>query len=224
MKKAALTLLMLATFSYLYCANIKDMAKIQSKYGRLTVTNTFYKKEPSGYNRKIAECVCDCGNKITAHMTNLNTGHTQSCGCLLKERITKHGYSGHKLYTIWEGIVERCLNPNSKGYPGYGGRGILMDAEWREKPGVFINWCLNNGWKDGLSIERNDCNGNYEPSNCSFIPINMQQKNTRKSHRILYNGKIYTQRDLAKELGIHHTTLRYRIMKGKALKTEQEKP
>lgn len=126
----------------------------------------------------------------------------------------KHGYSKHKLYTVWEGIVDRCFNVKSKRYHWYGGRGITMHLEWREKPLIFIEWCLANGWADGLTIERGNVNGNYEPNNCSFIPNNMQGKNTRRSHRISYNGKIYTQRDFAKELGMHQATLRDRYSRG----------
>lgn len=133
---------------------------------------------------------------------------------MITKKRSIHGYYRHKLYAVWACIVNRCLNTKSTPYPDYGGRGITFHAEWREEPGVFIEWCLANGWKDGLTIERDNVNGNYEPGNCSFIPNNMQGKNTRRSYKILYNGKTYTQRGLAKELGMHEATFRDRYVRG----------
>lgn len=184
------------------------------KYNKLTILKTWKKKRNTKGYREMAECLCDCGNKTVVQVENLKSGHTTSCGCERVRVNTVHGYSGHPLYTIWEGVVERCCNKNSKAYKWYGLRGIKMFDLWRNNPKEFIEWCLENGWMKGLSIEREDVNGNYEPSNCKFIPMVMQAKNTRKSMRLERNGITDTQRGWAKRLGLHPSTLRYRMKVG----------
>lgn len=176
----------------------------------------------------MAECICDCGGKSIVQVENLKSGHTTSCGCEKVKANTIHGYSRHPAYSILEGMVNRCDNPNSNSYKYYGGRGIKICKQWRNNPGAFIEWAISNGYKKGLSIEREDVNGDYKPSNCKFIPMELQSKNTRKSMRIEHNGIIDTQRGWAKRFGIHPATFRYQMNHGATFfgssKKEHESP
>jgi hypothetical protein len=92
-------------------------------------------------------------------------GKQKSCGCTR----TTHGKSKIRLYSIWEGIIQRCKNPRSHAFKNYGGRGISLDPSWRD-PTNFISWAEKNGYKDNLSIDRIDNDGNYAPDNCHWIP------------------------------------------------------
>jgi hypothetical protein len=85
----------------------------------------------------------------------------------------------HKLYNVWKSIRQRCFNANNKSYKNYGGRGISICEEWSSYD-LFLNWALDNGYKDGLSIDRVNNDGNYEPSNCRFTNMVTQSRNTRK--------------------------------------------
>lgn len=91
----------------------------------------------------------------------------------------KHGYSNHILYKKWENMKTRCLNQKVKEYKNYGGRGICICDEWLNSPKSFIEWGMKNGYEDGLTIDRINNDGNYEPSNCRWVTKKVQQRNQR---------------------------------------------
>jgi hypothetical protein len=106
----------------------------------------------------------------------------------------------------------RCSNPKSQQYKNYGGRGISVCSRWLEK---FDNFLGDMGEKpEGMSIERIDVNGNYEPNNCKWATNLEQQKNKRNCQIIEFNGKKMTIREWAKEIGRHEATLSYRVRIG----------
>lgn len=122
-----------------------------------------------------------------------------------------HGLSAHPLYKAWKRIKNRCYNPNSIDYKDYGERGIVMCEEWKADFMPFYDWAIENGWQYGLSIERNDFNGNYEPSNCKWIPLQDQSKNRRGCRFITYNGETHTVSEWSRILGISRETINRRL-------------
>ena len=129
-------------------------------------------------------CLCDCGNQKIVNTHNLTNGLIKSCGCYNKERLLgthinqKHGMSRTRIYITWRNMRVRCTNPKDKRYASYGGRGITVCEEWNTfEP--FRDWAIANGYRDDLTIDRIDTNGNYEPSNCRFITRAENNKNRR---------------------------------------------
>lgn len=138
-------------------------------------------------------CKCDCGKKFITRARSLRSGETTSCGCLrikhaaeaARKANTKHGASPHrgytKLYNTWLRMKGRCNSPTSTSYPYYGARGISVCEEWENDFSAFRDWAMKNGYKEGLSIDRIDVNGNYCPQNCRWITMAEQQRNRRPS-------------------------------------------
>lgn len=180
------------------------------RFGRLTVTS--FNRISKG--RYLWNCKCDCGNKCVVAAHRLTTELTKSCGCLRVEKNSTHGDYKSRLYRIYNGIKQRCLIPSDTGYKWYGARGITVCEEWLNDYQVFKEWAFTNGYNDTLSIERINNDGNYEPSNCKWIPLKDQPKHTRKTKQIEYDGKIYTMSGLAKEFNIKRHTLYSRLKNG----------
>lgn len=159
-------------------------------FGKLTVIE----REPSrGDGRARMLCVCQCGTPRTVRLDKLQSGHTQSCGCLqraaasdLGKTFTTHGdKTGGKCapeYKSWTGMIGRCENPKNKKFPDYGGRGITVCDRWRGSYALFL---ADMGRKPSPnhSIDRENNNGNYEPINCRWATPK-QQANNRRTRRI----------------------------------------
>lgn len=169
-------------------------------------------------------CKCDCGNEKVVSSHTLREGKSQSCGCLrlerLREKIVKHGGTikgkEERLYDILKGMKRRCSNPNSKGYYLYGRRGIKVCDEWNGEHGYenFREWAMSNNYRDDLTIDRIDANGDYEPSNCRWVTLQAQNLNKRNTRYIIYNGEKRTLKSVADECGIYEQALNSRLKLG----------
>lgn len=117
-------------------------------------------------------------------------------------------YQNKRLHKIWASMRERCYYTKHPHYKSYGGRGIVVCEEWTDYV-TFAKWAFRNGYSDTLSIDRIDVNGNYEPSNCRWIPMNEQHSNKRTNHFIEVNGEVMTIAQCAKRYNIPKSTVRY---------------
>ena len=149
-----------------------------------------------GHNRQQWKCKCVCGKELILSRSDLTKKQIKSCGCLTKKLIDEanvtHGLSKTRLYHIWANIKDRCLNSKSSSYKYYGERGITICDEWKNDFIEFRDWALDNGYKEDLSIERINVNGNYEPNNCCWIPLKNQCKNTRWNKYYTLNGETHS--------------------------------
>lgn len=183
------------------------------RFGRLTVIKRSG-SDKSKHSRWL--CKCDCGNETT--VTSNCFRNTKSCGCLAREilsnRMSKHNMYGTRINRIWQRMKTRCNNRNDEHYKNYGARGIKVCEEWNNSENGFLNfynWAMQNGYRDDLTIDRIDVNGNYEPSNCRWVTNFEQQSNKRNNRIVEYLGNKYTISQLGRYLGINKTTLRNRI-------------
>lgn len=114
-------------------------------------------------------------------------------------------------------MKNRCYNPKNKHYKDYGGRGITVCDEWLDKKNGhknFWNWALENGWKEKLSIDRIDVNGNYEPSNCRWATPKEQANNRRNNAYITIHGATKTAQEWAEQIGITERAFMSRVAYG----------
>jgi hypothetical protein len=160
------------------------------KFGRLTAIKY---EGVDNHHRRIWLYKCECGNEVIKPSSEVVRGITKSCGCLKKDNINKyrritkkHGKTGTRLYAIWCGIKCRCNYHNyEKKYRSY--KNVEICDEWREfEP--FCEWAETHGYRDDLTIDRINNNGNYEPNNCRWVDYKTQENNKSTNHRITYNG------------------------------------
>ena len=118
----------------------------------------------------------------------------------------------------------RCLNKNNKSYRDYGGRGISVCSEWQESFSSFYEWSINNGYKENLTLDRINFNGNYAPDNCKWSTLKEQMNNTRKNIFLEYDGDTKTVKEWAETLGVSQYTLYSRVKKGWSIADIIEKP
>lgn len=197
----------------------KRVHLVGKRYGRLLVVSEM---EQFGYLRKF-NCLCDCGKEVVVLMSNLQKqNHTNSCGCLKKERaikrLTTHGHVSNgkwsKEYQSWAHMISRCTNPNTNRYSIYGGRGISVDSEWMGKNG-FNNFLKDMGERPSKqhSLDRKDNNGNYSKENCKWSTRIEQAQNKRNNHWEEYNGEKKVVNEWARVLGIRQNIICKRLKK-----------
>lgn len=140
--------------------------------------------------------------------------YPENCVFLEKKETNKtHGMRGSRLYNIWTQMHQRCTNQKLDHYDRYGGRGISVCDEWIHFE-VFAEWAMKNSYKDGLSIDRIDVNGNYEPRNCKWSTDIEQQRNKRTNRFITIKGETKTVAEWAEISGVPYKTLQRRIDTG----------
>lgn len=193
----------------------KDLIGI--KCGKLTIIRDVKTRNKWGVS--MWECRCECGTIVQVDRNSLLKGHKRSCGCLSVETrrklFTKHGQSTSNgrtpTYRSWNCMLQRCLNPKNKRWSRYGGRGITVCDRWL----VFNNFFDDMGQRpSGMTLERNDNNGNYEPSNCRWATPKEQQNNTRRNRLITFRGKTLNISQWSTELDLPRSRINTRLERG----------
>lgn len=156
-------------------------------------------------------CRCVCGRESTVRGYDLRNGSSRQCNHC--GSIT-HGLSRTKLYRVWQSMVARCENPNDKRYKNYGGRGIEVCCKWQKDFKAFYNWSVENRYKEGLTIDRIDNDGDYKPSNCRFVTWKVQNRNNRHNRMVKIGEEIKPVIEWAELSGIHCNTLIKRLNAG----------
>lgn len=162
--------------------------------------------------------MCDCGNERIATGYQITHGDVLSCKeCRYKkagEHIKRHGMCGTKLWSKYYSMKERCTSEKYSLYHRYGGRGIKVCKEWDESFESFVQWAINSGYKDGLTIERIDNDGDYCPENCRWATPT-EQANNRSTNRIVtVNGKDDTLANWVRKTNASYCYVRDRLNAG----------
>lgn len=204
----------------------KYEAKAGEKYGRLTLI-----KETVRTSKKHKWlCRCDCGKYVEVSIYQMKSGECRSCGCLRDEvagarakAMAKHNMTHTRMYKLWSTMLKRCRNPNDKDYPRYGGRGVKVCDEWKDFI-KFHEWAMSHGYRDDLSIDRIDFNGNYEPSNCRWVTLADQARNRRGVIFVEYNGDKLPITLMAEKYNIPRGRLYDRLCRGWSVEDAINRP
>lgn len=174
-----------------------------------------------GVNVTTTVCRCVCGKEITVRNSNLRGGSTKSCGCMTKKMLhasnVKHGERFSRLYKCWDSMKERCFSKSHPSYKDYGGRGITVCAEWLDYV-PFSRWAKSNGYRDDLTIDRIDVNGNYCPENCRWVDFKTQANNKRTNRVLEIDGSKRTLQEWADISGNSFALILWRLDAGKPVK------
>lgn len=183
---------------------------IGEKFGKLTVLSECEERKRGC---KVYKCICDCGNITYVMGTYLKIGRTLSCGCLRGKKLIERNIE-YRLNGVYKNMKTRCYNKNYYQYKDWGGRGIIVCDEWRNNFQAFCDWAIENGYKEGLQIDRIDNNKGYSPDNCRWVDVKTQSNNRRSNIYLTYNGKTQTMKQWAEELDINYMTIYMRHMRG----------
>ena len=160
---------------------------------------------------------CDCGTYGSVPRRRLVRGFSLSCGCAQREgarvRFLKHDASNHELGGVWRSMLDRCGNPKSAPWKDYGGREISVCARWSDSSTGFAAFVADMGPRPSRKhqIERNNNDGNYEPTNCRWATIDEQAHNRRSSRFVELNGRRMVLAEAARALGMSWSGLAGRL-------------
>jgi len=184
-----------------------------TKYSALTVlSEAKVNRLPSGQINRFIKCQCECGLIKDIRLLHLVRGRISSCGC---KRNTLKGESQTYLCKVWKGMIRRCNEDYSEKHL-YFDKGIKVCNEWVNDYFVFKKWALENGYKKGLQIDRQDNSKGYEPNNCRWVTCKTNNNNRDNTLMVTYNGEKYAFMLLVEKLNrtADYKSIRARIVRG----------
>lgn len=183
------------------------------RYGRLTVL----KRDGHIHGKTAWICRCDCGKIVRKDANAMRQGYSLSCGCMRRElaaiRHTKHNHCRTRLYDTYNNMKARCYRKSNHKYPIYGGRGIKICDEWLKDFGEFYDWAISHGYREDLTIDRIDNDGDYEPGNCRWVTNKVQSMNRRSNRYLEFDGQRKTIEEWSEITGLRYGVISSRVNK-----------
>ena len=162
----------------------------------------------------------ECGNVKGGRLDIVFGGDINSGGGIKKRKRCRkqtgkhrHKMSGTRIYQEWQGMKGRCYNPHNPNYYRWGGRGITICDEWRNSFEAFYEWAMANGYKDDLTIDRIDNDGNYCPDNCRWATQSEQSRNRSSNIRIKIGNSTRTLTEWCEIFGVNFSAIHARYQK-----------
>jgi len=194
------------------------------RFTRLTVIKELpVKRIPSGQINRNFLCKCDCGTEKEVRLVHLSRGRIVSCGCY---KNTRDGLGNSLLLKVWRQIKYRCLEGSTESKV-YFKKGITVCDEWNgEDHKPFVKWSLENGYKKGLQIDREDNSKGYSPDNCRWVDPIVNQNNKDNTFFVNYKTEKVAFSLLLRDKGLfnHSVTIRRRIKRGWSVEDAFDKP
>jgi hypothetical protein len=187
----------------------RRLLPIGARFGRLEVIENVLSER-----RTTVRCRCECENEWIGKAYSLTGAHTTSCGCAKRGVNATHGMSGTAIYRVWKNMRRRCETPGHRDFRHYGGRGIVVCAEWKDSASAFIEWAMSHGYAPGLEIDRRDNDGPYTPSNCRFVTRKINCGNRHNAVNVTIDGTTKSLAEWADETGLNYHTLFSRLQRG----------
>lgn len=191
--------------------------EVGQRFGRLVVIADIGKVKATS-NHACALTRCDCGAETVATLTHLYGDHTQSCGCLKRDktraRSQTHGESKRSPeWRAWTHMIGRCHCPTDSEYHRYGSRGVYVCDEWRQSYPTFLEH-IGRRPTPQHSLDRIDNNKGYKPGNVRWALDKDQARNRRSNRLLTLRGKTQCLAAWVEETGIGHTLILYRLRRG----------
>ena len=188
------------------------------RFGRLVAIGKVGCKNKS----MVWHCKCDCGGESFTEASKLRNGRAKSCGCLreeinrspLKKKRRAKVPRDKRLYYIWQGMKDRCYNPQADNYYLYGEKGIKICEEWLKDFLNFQSWSFANGYKNTLSIDRIHNNLGYSPSNCRWATPKEQSNNRTTNKNFTINNETKTLKEWCEQFNKRYPTVWARVNRG----------
>lgn len=188
------------------------------RFGTLTVISEVPERNKNGHI--VYNVICDCGKEKQVLGASLRYGGSRSCNkCYLL--TGSHGMWKSKEFNTWQSMKDRCSNPNNPRYKNYGARGIKVCDAWIKD---FSQFFKDMGYSQGLTIDRIDVNGNYEPSNCRWATPKLQARNRTNNISYTYNGSTKCMAEWCEILNMATSTFGNRIKRGWSIERIIETP
>lgn len=191
--------------------NFDPRCHIGETHGIYTIVDMLDEKDRYGHYIYIGECN-ECGYKQQSHYGDFvrkgkkfNICKHSALGTDKYIPLTK--WDNHRIGIIFRNIKIRCYNEEDDDYKWYGAKGVKVCDEWLNRPKLFEEWALQNGYADNLTIDRIDENKDYCPENCRWIPLEDNARRAGKVNWITVGNITLTGRQWAEKLGLGLLTI-----------------
>ena len=191
-------------------------------FGELTYLKEAPKKtQPSGQRPKRVFCKCSCGSIKDYLLAHIIRNRINCCGC----NKAAPGNLKTPLHNSWRGMVNRVRDKYGNRKHIYFDRGITMIEEWKNF-NTFKKWAINNGYKEGLTIDRIDNDKGYSPDNCRWVSSRDNCNNRRDTYFVFYHGERIAFMKLVRDKGIirQFHTIKMRIKRGWSVEEAVDTP